>query len=121
MRLRRDLAWPLVVAASTLAAVVVFTFGLGPPLGPIVALWFVFVCPGLPFVRLLELREPLTEMLLAVALSWSLIAVVGLGLVLAGAWSALLALQIVVGITILGVTLESGRVMVRHRRLARVG
>ncbi len=56
----------------------------------------------------------------AFALSWSIIAVVGLGLVLAGAWSTTLALQITAGVTIFGVGLDAGRVMVRQGRLAQV-
>ncbi len=107
--MNRDLVWPGIVTASTVAITVVVALGLGPPIAPITAFWFVFVCPGLPYVRLLDLREPLTEVLLAIALSLSIEAVVGLVLLWGSAWTPVLMLQIVIAITMLGVFLDAHR------------
>jgi len=105
----RDLLWPGIVMSSTVAMIVVTIIGLGPPIAPAVALWFVFVCPGLPYVRLLELREPLNEFLLAIALSLSIEAVVSLLLLWSSAWSSGRMLQVIIGITMLGAMLDADR------------
>jgi len=101
--------------ASTVAITAVVVADLGPPLAPIVALWFVFVCPGLPYVRLLGLKEPLNEMLLAVALSLSIHAVVSLLLQRAAVWTSTRMLAVMVVITLLGVLLDGGRSLWRWR------
>lgn len=107
--MNRDLVWPEIVTASTVMMALVVRLGLGPPLAPIIAVWFVFVCPGLPYVRLLNLREPLTEALLAIALSLSIEAVVGLVLLRTATWTSVGMLQIVLAITVVGVLLDAGR------------
>ncbi len=105
--MNRDLVWPGIVAASTVVMTVVVALGLGPPIAPVIAVWFVFVCPGLPYVRLLNLREPLSELLLAIALSLSIEAVVSLMLLWRSAWTSGRMLQIVVALTVLGVLLDA--------------
>ena len=105
----RDLLWPGIVMSSTVAMIVVTIIGLGPPIAPAVALWFVLVCPGLPYVRLLGLREPLNEFLLTIALSLSIEAVVSLLLVWSSAWSSGRMLQVIIGITMLGAMLDADR------------
>ncbi len=107
--MNRDLLWPGIVAASTVAMAVVTALGLGPPIAPFVAGWFVFVCPGLPYVRLLNLGDPLNELLLAVALSLSLESVVSLVLLWGSSWTPVRMLQIVIAITVLGVLLDADR------------
>lgn len=107
--MNRDLVWPEVVTASTVMMALVVRLDLGPPLAPIIAVWFVFLCPGLPYVRLLDLREPLTEALLAIALSLSIEAIVGLVLLRTSTWTSVGMLQIVLAITGVGVLLDAGR------------
>ncbi len=107
--MNRDLLWPGIVAASTVAMAVVAALGLGPPIAPLVAVWFVFVCPGLPYVRLLNLGEPLNELLLAVALSLSLESVVSLVLLWGSSWTPGRMLQVMIAITVLGVSLDADR------------
>ncbi len=123
--MNRNLVWPGIVAASTVLMTVVVVLGLGPPIAPIIAFWFVFVCPGLPYVRLLALREPLTEVLLAIALSLSIEAVVSLVLLRGSTWTPARMLQIVIAITVLGVLLDAHRTVwgrrsttsAEHRRI----
>ena len=90
--MRRPFAWPIVVMVSTVAALTGFAVGLGPPVAPLLALWFLGVCPGIGWVRLLRMSDPLAEMLLAVALSLSIGAVASVVLFSVGAWSPGLAL-----------------------------
>lgn len=90
--MNRSIAWPLVVAASTGAALAGLAMGLDPPVAPLLALWYLGVCPGIGWVRLLRMHDPLAEILLAVALSLSVGAVVSVLLLALGVWSSGLAL-----------------------------
>jgi len=102
-------AWPIVVVMSSVAALVVFVMGIGQPIAPIVALWFLGVCPGISYVRLLGLTDPLMEMVLAVALSMSIGAVLSVVLLFAGVWSTGLALVLTVWVAVIGAGLEALR------------
>jgi len=105
----RDLLWPGIVAVSTVAMAVVAGLDLGPPIAPFIAGWFVLICPGMPYVRLLNLGDPLNELLLAVALSLSLESVVSLVLLWGSSWTPDRMLQIAIAITVLGVLLDADR------------
>jgi hypothetical protein len=94
--------WPAVIAASALGALGVTYAGVGPPLRPLVALWFLAVCPGMALIRLLGLRDPLSEVVLAIAVSLSLETIVASIMIYAGAWSPQRSLDIVVGIALAG-------------------
>lgn len=52
-----------------------------------IVFWFMLVCPGMAFVRLLHLRGLLMELTLAIGLSIALDTIVAEGMVLAKRWS----------------------------------
>jgi len=52
-----------------------------------IVFWFMLVCPGMAFVRLLHLRGHLVEFTLAIGLSLALDTIVAEGMVLAKRWS----------------------------------
>src|SRR5207253_10940952 len=62
----RPRLWRPLIAASAAAAVGVTYAGVGAPLRPLVVLWFLAVCPGMALVRLLRLRDSVSELVLAV-------------------------------------------------------
>ena len=99
---RRASLWPTVIAASALAALGVTYAGIGTPLRPLVALWFLAVCPGMALVRLLGLRDLLSELVLAIAVSLSLETIVASIMIYAGRWSPQLSLDVFVGIALVG-------------------
>ncbi len=87
--------------------IAILTFGdlevwLRAPVG----LFFLLLCPGMAIVRLLETRDPVAELTLAIALSIALDVIVAGGLLYAGAWSPNAALGILMAITVGGVLLE---------------
>ena len=61
--------WPVVITISAVAvSVLVYNDG-AMPVRPWVTLWFLLFCPGMAFVQLLQIKDTLYEMVLAVALS----------------------------------------------------
>lgn len=79
--------WPTIIIFSASAAWLVNFTLTGTVLRPIIAMWFLFVCPGMTLVRFLRLREPVVEWTLALALSFSLDAIVAGIQMYAGRWS----------------------------------
>ena len=69
--LRRWL-WPPVIVLSALGASVADYADVHSPIRPLVALWFLSLCPGMAFVRLLDIEEGYVELTLAIALSLAL-------------------------------------------------
>ena len=66
---KQILGWPLIIVGAGIAVVLMVAANLVSPLRPALVFGFLFVCPGMAFVRLLHLRNRFTEFMLAVALS----------------------------------------------------
>jgi hypothetical protein len=112
----RVLRWPIVVGTSTLAVVVMVAAGLRFPLAPLLAAWFVFVCPGMPIVRLLRLGEPLSVWVFAIAVSLSIEAVVSVPLLMQSAWTVEGMTLVVATFTMTGVGFDAWMTVAEHRR-----
>ena len=98
--------WPATIVLSAAAAALV-TFGADDsPLRPPIALWFLLVCPGMAFVRLLRVRDGLTEWALAIALSLALDAIVAIVMLYTGAWAPRWGLVILIGLSVAGAALQ---------------
>jgi uncharacterized membrane protein len=88
-----------IAAAGVLAAILAAAGASGAPRA-IVALPFLLIGPGLAWVRLLRLDDPMTELALAVTVNLALEAIVATALLVTGLWSPGLALAMMVAITL---------------------
>ena len=79
---------------------------IGPPIQAIVAFWFLLICPGMAFVRLLQIRERLPELIVAIALSMALDTVVSETMVLTKRWSPEWGLAVLIGMSAAGAALQ---------------
>ncbi len=98
--------WPAILILSTIAVgLVTFVF---PDLfvRPIVVLWFLFVCPGMVVIRFLRLKEPVVEWTLALALSFSIDAIVAGIQLYAGGWSPTGTLVILMSLCLAGALMQ---------------
>jgi hypothetical protein len=100
------IAWPAVIALSTIAASASVVGGFVSPLRAAIVIWFAFVCPGMAFVRLLGIRDILTEMTYAVALSFAIDGIVATAMVYLHIWSPLLGFGVLGVLSMLGVALQ---------------
>jgi hypothetical protein len=107
--------WPLIILGSAGGVGVSVASGLGAPVGPALVLWFFLLCPGMAVVRLLGLKDHLTELTLAVALSIALDLIVAETMVLSNLWSPRGALWTLVGVSICGAALQLTRLPARPR------
>ena len=94
------------IIASAGASLLAMLVEVGPPLQPLLLFWFLLVCPGMAFVRLLEIADHVVELTLAVALSLALDALTSETMVLARLWSPLWALLVLAGLSIAGATVQ---------------
>lgn len=98
--------WPTIITASAAAIGGLVYGGLTSPIRPILAFWFLAVCPGMALVRLLRLRDAWTEVALATAISLSLDVIVALSLVYSHYWSPKFGLAVLIGVSLLGAALQ---------------
>ncbi|HET7093592.1 MAG TPA: hypothetical protein VFI22_08950, partial [Thermomicrobiales bacterium] len=107
---------PLAILGSAAAATgAAAMLPAGNPLRLAVILWFLFVCPGMALVRLLDLKDRVAAWTLAVALSLALDAIVAGALLYAGLWSPPAAFAILTGISVAGAGLQIASA-IRSRR-----
>ena len=120
---RRTAGWPAVIIVSALAAGVLTITDSASPARPLIALWFLCVCPGMAFVRLLRLGEGLTEMTLAIALSLAMDVIVAGVLLYAGVWSPRWGLIVLIALSLVGAILQvtTSRPLVHVVRIAEPG
>lgn len=100
---RSDWLWPLVITVSALGVGMVSFWEVETPVRPAISLWFLVVCPGMALVRLLHLREGLTEWAIAIPLSLAIEAGVNEIMLYAGFWAPQWGLLVVMTITLLAV------------------
>src|SRR5438034_9213132 len=97
------LVWPAIIVASVIAVSIVVFGHSHSPLRPFVALWFLTICPGMALVRPLRITETRHELVLAIATSLALAAIVSSALLYANRWSPPFAVALLVGISVVGV------------------
>lgn len=99
--------WPLIIIASASGSVLAEVSDVGSPLRPAIIFWFMLFCPGMAFVRLLQIEDRLMELTVAIALSIGIDTVVSETMVLAQRWSSELGLIVLAGLSLAGVMLQT--------------
>lgn len=98
--------WPLIISGSALVAAIAAFAHATPLLRSLVISWFLLVCPGMAFIRLLKLKDFLAEWALAIALSLALEMLLGLGMVYIHWWQPGWALVFLILLSLSGVALQ---------------
>ena len=103
--------WAAIILLSSAAVCAVILLGetvgqgVAAPLRPLLVFWFILVCPGMAWVRLLDIRDPLSEGLLAVTVSVTLTMLLGTVMVYTNAWNPVRGLALLVVFSVIGVLL----------------
>ena len=98
--------WPAVIICSAIAAGLVTFVITDTTVRPIIVMWFLFICPGMALVRFFRIHEPVVEWTLALALSFSIDAIVASMLLYAGRWSPTAILSILIGLSLAGAMVQ---------------
>jgi hypothetical protein len=94
--------WPTIIIFSTIAVGFVTFISTDIVLRPLLVMWFLFVCPGMTLVRFLRLHESAVEWTLALAVSFSLDAIIAGIQMYAGLWSPTGTLAILIALCLGG-------------------
>lgn len=100
--------WQL-VAASAWSAFLLTAADVGGPLRVGFVLWFLIVCPGLGFVRMLGLADRELQLALTIGASIAIDALATLPLVAADVYTPLRSLALITAVAITGTTLDAHR------------
>jgi uncharacterized membrane protein len=114
----RSWLWPLVIVLSAIGVGVVALGDVHSAVRALLVFWFLCLCPGMAFVRLLDIEEAYLELTLAIALSLALDTAVATALLYAHLWSPARILGLLAGLSLAGVALD---VLVAHRRRRTAG
>lgn len=98
--------WPLILIVSGIAIGIIQMLDLSSPIRPFLAFWFLLVCPGMAFVRLLKMQHTLIELTTAIALSLTLNTIVAEIMIYTDIWSSDWAVAVLISITIIGAVLQ---------------
>lgn len=104
--MRNALWWPLIITVSALAAGALTFLDAMPAVRVVVGFWFLLVCPGMAYVRLLRIKAVFFELVLAIALSIAINTIVAQALLLTGNWSTKVALGIVIATSVTGAAIQ---------------
>jgi hypothetical protein len=98
--------WSIIIVLSAIAVALAIVADAGTPVRPLLVFWFLLVCPGMAFVRLLRIEERLIELVLAIALSVTLDTIVAEIMALNKIWSFRGGLFVLICLSLLGAALQ---------------
>jgi outer membrane biosynthesis protein TonB len=102
----RSIGWPVIIMASAFGSGLATLGNFDSPFRPILAFWFMLICPGMAFVRLLRLEVHFAEWAIAIALSLALDTIVAEMMLLTKLWSPKWGLLALVYISLGGAFLQ---------------
>lgn len=102
--------WPLIITGSAVAAagmtLIPTLANLSTGLRLCVLIWFLGVCPGMAFVRLLRLSSANSEWMVAIALSLALNTLMAEFMLYIGRWSPQDIMALLINLSLIGVLLQ---------------
>jgi hypothetical protein len=108
-----------VATGSALLAVAAALGDVGSPVQPVLVLWFVLVCPGLPLAGLTHPSSVAFCLTFAITVSCALAALVAQAMLYAGVWNPLTGLVVLAEITVVGCAIDLAVDVRAHRASAR--
>jgi hypothetical protein len=99
-------AWLITIALSILSLGGAVLAGEPSPLRLLLTLWFLLVCPGVAWIRLLRLGDQWVTLTIGVALSIALDIIVSGAMMYAGLWNPEGSLVVLIGITGVAVAID---------------
>jgi hypothetical protein len=102
----KNILFPLLIIFVAFFSAILVGFDTGGFLRPYLLFIFIFLCPGMAVIGVLHLNNFLTELILSIALSLVLGALVAELLVVTQHWSPPLVMAVLVTISFVGASLQ---------------
>ena len=107
----RKLVWPIVIIISSmLAALAGLSINSGPVRAALI-FWFILICPGMAFVRLIRPGDLLSEIMLSIGASLVVSTLIAGIQLITHQWSPLMELGILIAVSLLGASLQIRNVL----------
>jgi len=111
LRNRTQLAWPLAIFISAFLVDLAILLNFPPILRFPLTFWFMLICPGMAYIRLLQLKDNLAESVLAIALSLAISLILALVMVYTGMWKPEWGLLILIVLSLAGASLQVKKIL----------
>lgn len=105
--MKRDSAWLLIQLISANLIGLVIVSGVTGGMRPLIVFWFVLVCPGMAFVRLLDIDDMWVELSMGAVFSIVIDMIVASLLLYIGLWTTVGILSVLLGICLIGLTIQT--------------
>jgi hypothetical protein len=103
---RANLFWPIWIVVNGLLCGLFYLFAPASSLRLLVALVFLLISPGMSLIPFLHLSDRLNELMLGIALSLTLDALLAAAALYAGVWDPTAVLWVLIGLSWLGAALQ---------------
>ena len=104
--MRRSIWWPIIIILSAIGTALVTAGNMGVPARSLITFWFLLVCPGMAFTRLLQIEDVWAELMIAIALSIAMGTIVAETMVLTQRWLPQWGLVVLICISLVGAVLQ---------------
>jgi hypothetical protein len=98
----RRVAWPVVIIVPTVAVTLLWLAGIAGPLRVLLAFWVLLVCPGMAIVGIFGVRDIITRLVAAVALSLAIDCLIAMAMVYRVGWSPEGGYAVIAAISVAG-------------------
>lgn len=105
--MKRDTIWLIIQLISANLIGLVIATNMTGGIRPFIVFWFALVCPGMAFVRLLDLDDLLVELTLASVLSLVIDMLVASYLLYAESWTTVGIMSVLLSICLTGLTAQT--------------
>jgi len=111
MTKRLSLFWPIWIFVSGLLCGLLYSFAPASTIRLLVAILFLLISPGMALVPLLQLSDRMNELMLGIALSLTMDALLAAAALYAGMWNPGGVLAVLIGLSMLGAGLQVWQVL----------
>jgi hypothetical protein len=101
-----DWVWPVLIVCSAVAVVVLAALDVVSPARTAVSVWFLAVCPGMAWARVVGFRDPATRWTVAIGASLSVELLLALAMVYGRRWSIPAALGLLAAVSVAGAMID---------------
>lgn len=108
-------SWPFFIVLVTILMSFFVLTDIVHPIRPLITFLFFFLCPGMAFVRLVQITHPFIELTIGVALSLAFGQLISMTVLYIGLWSLSVNVFLLTLLSLIGAILQIIQIKVRQQ------